>query len=459
MQPASEQTTALQPVGALQPGQRLADGRYSLERRLRRSGPVDVFLARDHLLNRRVVVKLADCSDPTHAAMFKRQAQRAARLNHPGAVAVYDWGEDDGLCFVVVEHVSGPTLQDVLDRRGPMPEVQALGIAEQIAEALEAAHAQELVHGSLEPRAVVFDALGQVKVDDFGVPEAPAEAVSAYLAPEVTEGRPLDTSSDVYALGAVLVAMLTGAPPGPSSADAGSSRPRVSPLVEPIVAAALAADPAERYPTATALHDAIHEARVELLSALVGATQRFDGAAAASVDARTADGWLASRPSGWRTRLALTDRRLAVGAAVCALVALLLLVPGFLRVGQSGQVSQARVGGAAAVAPAAQGAQAPAQAGAQADAAKPAADAAACRFVMGFARLREKLPTIVGDCIENERWLPERNQTVQRTTRGLLVWRKSDGVSAFTDGNRTWLDGPLGLQERLNSQRFNWERD
>lgn len=442
MPASADDTLQLQRVASARPGQRLADGRYSLERRLRRSGQLDVFLGRDHRLNRPVVVKLTapegHPDDSTYAALFKRQAQRAARLNHPGAVAVYDWGEDAGLCYVVVEHVPGPTLGDVLDRRGPMPDAQALGIAEQVAEALEAAHALDLVHGSLEPRAIMFDALGQAKVDDFGVPEAPAEAVSAYLAPEAAEGRPLDARSDVYALGAVLVAMVSGAPPVPGKPLSAA----LSPPIEPIVTRALAADPSERYPTATALHGALHEARAALLAAMVGATQRFDSAAVTSAfpPVPAANGWLAPRPPGWWRRLERHDRRLRLAVALCALVALLLLVPGIARVGQAGQVSRARVAGASA-APAAQ------------------PTIPDCRFVMGFAGLRAKIPTIVGDCIENERWVPERNQTVQRTTRGLLVWRKSDGVAAFTDGYRTWLDGPFGLQERLNTQRFNWERD
>ena len=445
-----EHTVALPTATSIEAGRLLADGRYSLERRLRRSGQLDVFLARDHLLNRPVVVKLADRGDQTHAALFKRQAQRAARLDHPGVVSVYDWGEEDDVSYLVVEHVPGPTLQDVLDRRGRMPEAQALGVAEQVAEALEAAHAHELIHGSLEPRAIVFDALGQAKVDDFGVPEAPAEAVSAYLAPEATQGRPLDGRSDVFALGAVLVAALTGAPPSPD-------RPRLSPLVEPVVARALAPEPAARFPSATALHDAVHEARVELLSALLSATHRFDDGAATrpAVPPGATAAWLAPpRASGWWGRLDRRDRRIAVGTAICALLAFVLLVPGVLRIGASGQVSQARVAGASAAATAV----APGK-GSAASAAQAAGDAAGCRFAMGFAALHDKIPNVVGDCAENEHWVPDRNQTIQRTTKGLLVWRKSDGVTAFTDGNRTWLDGPNGVQDRLNTQRFPWERD
>src|SRR5262249_12277810 len=72
---------------------------------------------------------------------------------------------------------------------------------------------------------------------------------------------------------------------------------------------------------------------------------------------------------------------------------------------------------------------------------------AACQFVMGFKQLHDKIPNVVGDCAEDERWVPERNVTEQRTTRGMLVWRKSDGLTAFTDGYRTWVDGPTGVQQ------------
>ena len=89
------------------------------------------------------------------------------------------------------------------------------------------------------------------------------------------------------------------------------------------------------------------------------------------------------------------------------------------------------------------------------------AQAADCRFVLGFQALHDLIPTIVGDCLEDEQHNPGPEGTpgdgLQHTTNGLLVWRKTDNFTALTDGYRTWVNGPYGLQERLNSQRFPWE--
>jgi pimeloyl-ACP methyl ester carboxylesterase len=86
------------------------------------------------------------------------------------------------------------------------------------------------------------------------------------------------------------------------------------------------------------------------------------------------------------------------------------------------------------------------------------AGAASCRFALGFAALRAQIPDVVGDCLEDERHDPVSGDAVQRTTGGLLVWRKADNVTAFTDGYRTWLEAPLGLQTRLNGEQLAWER-
>ena len=81
----------------------------------------------------------------------------------------------------------------------------------------------------------------------------------------------------------------------------------------------------------------------------------------------------------------------------------------------------------------------------------------ACRFVLGFAALHDAIPSIVGDCLEDEQHNAANGDGLQHTTNGLLVWRKADSFTAFTDGYRTWVDGPNGVQERLNTQRFGWE--
>lgn len=81
-----------------------------------------------------------------------------------------------------------------------------------------------------------------------------------------------------------------------------------------------------------------------------------------------------------------------------------------------------------------------------------------CRFQLGFAALRAQVPGVVGGCLENEHHNPENGDALQRTSGGLLVWRKSDNFTAFTDGHRSWVAGPYGVQSRLNSERFLWER-
>lgn len=89
--------------------------------------------------------------------------------------------------------------------------------------------------------------------------------------------------------------------------------------------------------------------------------------------------------------------------------------------------------------------------------ATPAAQAAGCQFVLGFAALEQMIPQQVGACLDNEQHNPVNGDGLQHTTNGLLVWRKADNHTAFTDGYRTWVNGPYGLEERLNSQRFPWE--
>lgn len=89
----------------------------------------------------------------------------------------------------------------------------------------------------------------------------------------------------------------------------------------------------------------------------------------------------------------------------------------------------------------------------------PGPRASECRFVLGFAAVRELIgPQVVGDCLENEGHNADNGDALQRTSGGLLVWRKSDNFTAFTDGNRTWINGPFGLQRRLNTETFPWER-
>ena len=91
--------------------------------------------------------------------------------------------------------------------------------------------------------------------------------------------------------------------------------------------------------------------------------------------------------------------------------------------------------------------------------ASPVADSANCEFVLGFKMLRDMIPDIVGECLVNVHYNPLNGDGLQETSRGLMVWRKADNFTAFTDGYRSWVNGPYGVQQRLNTERFDWESD
>ncbi|CAA9383023.1 MAG: Probable serine/threonine-protein kinase pknL [uncultured Nocardioides sp.] len=213
---------------------RLLDGRYRIGPRIARGGMASVHEATDTRLDRTVAVKVMHPGlgdDDEFAQRFVREARAAARLNHPNVVGVYDQGDDDGTVFLVMEHVPGHTLRDVVRKEAPMPPSRAVALLEPVVSALAAAHRAGLIHRDVKPENVLIaddgapGAGARVKVADFGL----AKAVSAdtqhtatggvligtvsYLAPElVVEGR-ADARADVYAVGVVLYELLTGAKP------------------------------------------------------------------------------------------------------------------------------------------------------------------------------------------------------------------------------------------------------
>jgi len=204
----------------------VAGGRYSLERPLGHGGMASVFLARDTELDRLVAVKLLDehaASDEGLRGRFVREARLAARLSHPNVVSVFDAGEDDGRPYIVMEHVEGETLADLLARRDRLPPEEAGGLAFQAAHGLAHAHAAGLVHRDVKPQNLLLREDGTLKIADFGIARA-AEGTSltqagtvlgtaAYLSPEQALGEDVTPATDVYSLGAVLYELLTGRPP------------------------------------------------------------------------------------------------------------------------------------------------------------------------------------------------------------------------------------------------------
>jgi eukaryotic-like serine/threonine-protein kinase len=202
-------------------------GRYHLEEPIASGGAAIVWRAFDENLSRSVAIKLLHphhATDPTVVERFERESRAAAQLNHPNAVRIYDTGREDDLVFLVMEHVDGPSLRDVLKEWGPLEPLAVAALGEQVASALGEAHAHGLVHRDVKPANILLASDGTVKVTDFGIAKALSGAdatltnpgtvvgTAAYVAPEQLEDASVDARADIYALGVVLYECLTGRP-------------------------------------------------------------------------------------------------------------------------------------------------------------------------------------------------------------------------------------------------------
>ena len=208
---------------------RLLDNRYRLDRVVARGGMATVYVATDTRLDRQVAVKVmhrALADDPEFVARFAREARAAARVQAPEVVAVHDQGSDagTGLAYLVMEHVQGMNLRQLLQERGALTPARAVAVVEPVLRALAAAHAAGLVHRDVKPENVLLGDDGRVKVADFGLARAIETSnltqttglligTVSYLAPEQVESGTADARSDVYATGVLLWELLTGAPP------------------------------------------------------------------------------------------------------------------------------------------------------------------------------------------------------------------------------------------------------
>ncbi|MFF5567635.1 Stk1 family PASTA domain-containing Ser/Thr kinase [Streptomyces sp. NPDC012623] len=258
-------------------------GRYELGSVLGRGGMAEVYLAHDTRLGRSVAVKTlrADLArDPSFQARFRREAQSAASLNHPAIVAVYDTGEDyvDGvsLPYIVMEHVDGSTLRELLHSgRRLLPE-RTLEMTVGILQALEYSHRNGIVHRDIKPANVMLTRTGQVKVMDFGIARAMGDSgmtmtqtsavigTAQYLSPEQAKGEQVDARSDLYSTGCLLYELLTVRPPfiGDSPVAVAYQHvreepqtpsvfdPEITPEMDAIVLKALVKDPDYRYQSA-----------------------------------------------------------------------------------------------------------------------------------------------------------------------------------------------------------------
>jgi serine/threonine-protein kinase len=260
---------------------RTYSGRYELTHLIARGGMAQVYRAMDRQLERPVALKVLfpELSvDRTFVERFRREAQAAANLSHPNIVPVFDWGEDDGSYFIVMEYVEGRPLSAVLRDPQRMPPRQIATIGAGVAAALAFAHRHGVVHRDVKPGNVLITPDGDVKVTDFGIARAmnteesltqtgAVMGTAAYFSPEQAEGKGVDSRSDIYSLGVVLYEMAVGRPPftGDSPVAVASkhvrdmpvlpreANPTVPPALEAVIMKAMAKNPDDRYGSAEEL--------------------------------------------------------------------------------------------------------------------------------------------------------------------------------------------------------------
>jgi hypothetical protein len=325
----------------------LGGGRYRLDDVVASGGAAVVWRAFDEHLARPVAVKLLHphhAGDATVVERFQREARAAAGLSHPNVVRIYDTGREDGIVWLVMELVEGPSLRDVLLRREPLDPVVVGALGEQIARALAAAHAQGLVHRDIKPANILIASDGTVKVTDFGIAKALAGTdatltnpgtvmgTAAYVAPEQLEGVDIDARADVYALGVVLYEALVGRPAFSGDTPAATAAMRLSYELLParrsrgdipeeldeIVTRATRRDRSARYADGQAMNDALMPllaSRPSLLTArlLPGAAAVSHASSDEPLEAATG---AFARPGDVRRMLGSAMRGAALTAAV-----------------------------------------------------------------------------------------------------------------------------------------------
>jgi serine/threonine protein kinase len=207
----------------LKPGMFVSD-RYEIIDKVGSGGMADVYKARDQRLNRFVAIKVLKpeySSDKSFVNKFRAEAQSAAGLSHPNIVNVYDVGDDSGLHYIVMELVEGITLKRFIERKGKLEVKEAVGIGIQIAQGMEAAHDNHIIHRDIKPQNIIISRDGKVKVTDFGIAKATnsntitSNAMGSvhYLSPEQARGGYSDEKSDIYSLGVTMYEMLSGKVP------------------------------------------------------------------------------------------------------------------------------------------------------------------------------------------------------------------------------------------------------
>ncbi|HEX3735572.1 MAG TPA: PASTA domain-containing protein [Solirubrobacterales bacterium] len=265
----------------------VVDGRYRVLRRLGSGGMADVWLAEDAHLQRQVALKVLHrrfAQDREFVERFRREAEAAARLQHPNIVAVFDRGEFEGTYYIAMQYVDGPTLKALID--SGLTAEQAVALIRQVLEAARFAHRHGIVHRDLKPQNVIVDGDGKAVVTDFGIARAGVSEITQtgsvmgtphYLSPEQAQGFDVTAVSDLYSIGVLLYEALTGRVPFEADSAVAvamkqisqtpqrpsSINPRVSPALDAVVMRALEKEPGERFQSADAFIAALDAAMRE----------------------------------------------------------------------------------------------------------------------------------------------------------------------------------------------------
>ncbi len=276
-------------------------GRYEIREHIATGGMASVFKTWDNRVERIVAIKVLrslDKNDTRAVERFRREARAAAALAHPNAVTIYDFVEEAGQYFLVMEYIPGPTLKQLVGQRRQLQAREAIEIAVQVCSVLQVAHARGFIHRDIKPQNImlvlggpsgaVIDRGVLVKLTDFGIVRVAEDAgltnsgivlgTADYLSPEQARGETLTASSDLYSLGVVMFEMLAGQPPfvGPTAVSIAMQHastnpppirkynPAVPPILEQLVLRALEKETEDRFNSAAEMQQALRTCAREL---------------------------------------------------------------------------------------------------------------------------------------------------------------------------------------------------